>query len=181
MPVAIVLKHREIGTLNPSEERRSMMRKALFLILGAALLLIIPSAWAGGMGGGMGGGMSGGMGGGMSGGMSGGMGGGYGGGMTGPGQRSYSGSQGADRMERERDAWQQFYKETRGLRQSINEKKDAIQHELNRKDPDASKVSHLRSELHDLQDKLNIEKRNFEKSLQEERQRYDQNNDDRAR
>jgi len=142
------------------------MKRMMIVALSAALLLISPGVWAGG---GMG---MGGTGGGM-GGMGGGMGSGMGGGMMGGDQWGGRSSSNTDRMDREDRAQRQYDEDTRSLRRDIDEKQDALDRELDRSDPDLSKVKRLHRELSELRDGLDYQQRRFEGSRQGDARGYD--------
>jgi hypothetical protein len=134
------------------------MKKMIIVTLSLALLFIAPWVWAG-MGGGMGGGYGGGH-----------MGGGMMGSGNQQGDRSYWNT---DRYEREDRARRQYEEDTRGLRRDIDAKRDALDRELNRSDPDLSEVRRLHRDLNQLQDELNLEQRRYDQFRQEEAGRYD--------
>jgi Spy/CpxP family protein refolding chaperone len=131
------------------------MKKMIFIALSVALLSIPPGVWAGGMGG---------------------MGGGHmGGGMMGGDQRGDRQSWNSNRYQRNDDAQRQYDEDTHRLRRDIDEKQDALDRELDRSDPDLSKVKSLHRELSELRDDLDHEQRRFEGSRQGDARGYDGN------
>lgn len=135
------------------------MKRMLMVALSAALLFIAPGVWAGGgMGGGMGGSM-----------------GGMGGGMMGGDQWGGRSSSNTDRMDREDRSRRQYDEDTRRLRRDIDEKQDALDRELDRTDPDLTKVKRLNRELSELRYELDHEQRRFEGSRQGDARGYDGN------
>lgn len=140
-----------------------------------AILITATLVWAGGMGGGMGDGRGGGGGGGMGSGMAGQghMMDSYGGWQSGPRQRNgyYDQDHAQSRYNERQRAQEAYDRDMRLLDREMNRKQQALNSELQKKDPDKHKIEALRNELSELEQRYDARRAEFEHAWgQEDRQ-----------